>query len=56
MNETKREDGFYWVCFSGDWEIGKYTSDGDLWTLSDSNVRWFDFEFTEIDEHKITRP
>jgi hypothetical protein len=58
----KRDSGYYWVKYKGEWHIAYYRhankDNPDAWTLTayvDDSWWFYDSDFEEIDENKITR-
>lgn len=50
-----RENGFYWVCFNGKWEISEYIYN-KYWMATGSSLIFTDEDFNEIDENQLERP
>lgn len=50
----KRENGFYWVNYKGEWIVGQW--DENLWWIPAADVHFNNDEFIEIDERMIVRP
>lgn len=52
----KRETGYYWVKYYGDWRICFYHSNMELWYFAGSKFTCTDSNFAEIDECKLEPP
>lgn len=50
-----RATGWYWVNFSGRWELAQYVSEMQYWALVADEKRFVDEDFYEIDERRIER-
>lgn len=50
----KRETGYYWVKYSGEWCAAYY--DGAYWSLQKWLIDFKDSDFTEINETRILNP
>ena len=54
--ENKRENGYYWVKYDGKWVIAEYYAPNFplTWGMCNSEENFFDEEFEEISENRIT--
>jgi hypothetical protein len=56
--EVTREDGFYWVRRSDEWQVARWDRNACYrasWSLPGSDDWWDDAEMIEIDERRIVR-
>lgn len=59
MDMIKREFGYYWVMYDGDWYIGEYELDhndnSDIWWLCGYPNKFQESELQEIDPKQIPK-
>jgi hypothetical protein len=52
----ERKEGYYWVKYNIDWEIGHWNTTIDKWTLTDVYDTFGEEEMDEINENRILSP
>lgn len=55
MNK-KREAGYYWVKFDGEWDIAYYLPSYDIWLSVGNDTDYKERQFEEINETRIKNP
>lgn len=53
---NKRQEGYYWVNYKGNFIIAHYWLDEDSWTINFCNDLFADSDFEHINEVRIKQP